>query len=253
MCRFKSCLIMKDEVILAPMYNESHSSMLEALNIEDTTTAASKLFVRVELLPPNGNKSADVSEWTYNVDQDILPDWYEKDKEKYEQMVRDKVRTWMEKNFTEICGKMCVKFQEDENGAYYMLADPLFNARFGDTNNYATSNVREELLNHEWTKELMNTYGDKLVPVHLDLLSLDGFDDYGVCDGDKIAIPTFDLYRKNRKKIPTCDDWHWLATPDSTPSSYGADGVRGVRSDGDVGFRWCGYVRAVRPFFILHS
>ena len=102
-------------------------------------------------------------------------------------------------------------------------------------------------------KELKELFGDKLVPITTDLLSLDGLDDYGKVGGDILAIPTIDLYRKFRKRITKTDKWYWLATPDSTPSGCGSGYVLGVGAGGDV--YYCGYgdVGGVRPFFIVQS
>ena len=66
-------------MVLTPEGNESHSDLLESLGIEDTHLNASKTFVRAELIPKNDDKMTDVKEWIYKVDQDIVPDWYEKD------------------------------------------------------------------------------------------------------------------------------------------------------------------------------
>lgn len=51
MCEFKSGIIFKNRVELAPLENESHSSLLEKLDIEDNEFNASKKFVRAELIP----------------------------------------------------------------------------------------------------------------------------------------------------------------------------------------------------------
>ena len=48
MCEFKSGIIFKNRVELAPLENESHSSLLEKLDIEDNEFNASKKFVRAE-------------------------------------------------------------------------------------------------------------------------------------------------------------------------------------------------------------
>lgn len=91
------------------------------------------------------------------------------------------------------------------------------------------------------------------MPITLDLLSLDGLDDYGIVEGDILAIPTLDLYRECRKSIPKSDNW-WLATPDSTPSGTGASYVRCVRYNGLVYYDVCGWRnKGVRPFFIIKS
>lgn len=74
MCQFKSAICLKDRVFV-PDY-DSHSKMLEELHIEDDFAHASKIFVRVELVPEDGDKTSDVDEWKLNVDQDVLPDWW---------------------------------------------------------------------------------------------------------------------------------------------------------------------------------
>ena len=92
----------------------------------------------------------------------------------------------------------------------------------------------------------------------MDLLSLDGLDDYGECL-DKVSILTADEYKKYRKAIDKAtdgpiDEWWWLCTPDSTPSGDGSRYVRFVYSSGALGLSAANnYVIAVRPFFILDS
>jgi hypothetical protein len=75
MCKLKSGIILKDRVFV-PEY-DSHSDMLKELGIEDDYLGASKKFVRVELSPKDGDVFTDIDTWEYNVDQDILPDWYD--------------------------------------------------------------------------------------------------------------------------------------------------------------------------------
>ena len=58
MCQFKSALVLKDKIFL-PDY-DSHDKMLQELEIEDNFTNASKVFVRVELSPTDGNIFSDV-------------------------------------------------------------------------------------------------------------------------------------------------------------------------------------------------
>ena len=235
------------------MYNDSHSALLRTLNIEDNHLNASKMFVRAELLPNNKDKSTDISEWKFKVDQDIVPDWYEEDKERYEEEFRNEVREWMKDRFQVICGQLCVKIKEDEKGTYYKTVNKLFSLEFGKDNNYATSYVREKLGNCDFANALRKEYGDRLVPINLDLLSLDGLDDYGNVEGDILSLMNIDLHRECRKNIPNSDEWEWLATPDSTPSGCSSGCVRYVDSDGNVRYCWYDDVRAVRPFFILKA
>lgn len=253
MCKFKSGIITKSGVTLAPIYNDSHSKLLESMGIEDNSMNAMKVFVRAELIPPNNDKTVNIKKWEYVVDQDIVPDWYEEDSKRYENEMRDAVADWMEKHFVTICGKSCVKIKEDDNGTYYMLSDTLFESTFGKDNNYSTSDVRKKIQESDFAKKLQKKYKDKLVPITTNLLSMDGFDDYGIISGDILALRTFDLNRECRKNIPNNDNWEWLATPNSTPSGCGSGFVQCVGSCGDVGYCWYCDCPAVRPFFILKS
>lgn len=47
MCRFKSGIIFKGRVVLAPDGNESHSDLLEKLGVEDNEMGAMTRFVRL--------------------------------------------------------------------------------------------------------------------------------------------------------------------------------------------------------------
>lgn len=252
MCEFKSAIILRNKVVLAPDGNESHSDLLDKLGIDDNRMNAMKTFVRAELTPKNGDKSSDVDTWIYKVDQDIVPDWYEKDPGRYEGELRKIVKEYM-KRFKQICGFMWEPIKTDEKGTYYLLFDNFMPSTFGKSNNYAESYVRSRLNKSGLVNKLKETFGDRLVPIETGLLSLDGLDDYGTVNGDILAIPTLDLYRECRKDITSLGLSWWLATPDSTSSGCGSGFVRCVRSGGRVDCNWCDFDLAVRPFFILKS
>ncbi len=124
---------------------------------------------------------------------------------------------------------------------------------FGPDNNWKMSNLREKL-NNEYLKELEKDFGkDRIIEHSVDLLSLDGLDDYGTST-DKVSLLTVDQYRKYRKVLgKNLDTWWWLATPDSTPSGEGASCVQCVHSDGYVSCNDCVFGEGVRPFFIVQS
>lgn len=255
MCNFKSGIILKNKVVLAPEGNESHSDLLESLGIEDNHMGASKTFVRAELIPKNDDKMTDVKEWRYKVDQDIVPDWYEKDPERYEKEFRETVEEYMaewKKQFKFICGYYWTSVQDGDH-TYYFMNGILKKSEFGRTNNYADSYIRNELINSELAAELKKEFDDKLVPISLDLTSMDGFKDYGTVEGDILAIPNIQLVMKFGENIPLIGDLYWLATPNQTPKRKDARYVRCVRSSGIAGCSDCGYGRGVRPFFILKS
>ena len=75
MCKLKSAIILKDRIFM-PDY-DSHSKMLEELGITDDYINASKVFVRAELAPADGDVFSDIDSWEFSVDQDITPEWFD--------------------------------------------------------------------------------------------------------------------------------------------------------------------------------
>ena len=152
-----------------------------------------------------------------------------------------------------IAGITWSKFAEDKDGNVYLLADKcICKKEFGENNNWKESPIREELNSDLYEKIVSEIGKDAILPTTVDLFSHDGLRDYGTCV-DNVSLLTYDLYRNNRENIKDCREMFWLATPDSTPSGYGSGNVRCVRSAGCVDCVWCGYVRGVRPFFILKA
>ena len=94
MCRFKSGIILKTRCVVAQGADDSHTTLLEELNIKDTRENAMRKFVRVELVPPNGEWWTDPYTWEINVDQDIVPEWFEIDRDKYLDDFRKTVKEW---------------------------------------------------------------------------------------------------------------------------------------------------------------
>lgn len=254
MCEFKSGIIFKNRVELAPLENESHSSLLEKLDIEDNEFNASKKFVRAELIPPERYViTSDISKWTYKVDQDIVPEWYSNDPERYEEEFRESVKDFMNKHFKEEFGCYWTNIQMDGK-IYHFMYGILKQMTFGMNNNYAESSVREYLEECKLAKDIKEKYGNSIVPFENNLLSMDGFDDYGVIKDDVLSIPTFDLFRKCGEKLPLINYAYWLSTPNQTPSRKDSSYVQIVCSRGRVGCDGCNwYVYGVRPFFITES
>lgn len=123
---------------------------------------------------------------------------------------------------------------------------------FGKNNNWKNSK-RREWLNNEYYDKLSQKFGaENIIPHKVDLLSMDGYNDYGISE-DMISDMTFDSYRKYHKHIGDCGISYYLATPDSTPSGYGVSNVRYVRGGGGVGCCGCDWDGGVRPFFKLKS
>ena len=90
MCKLKSAIILKDRIFM-PDY-DSHSKMLDELGITDDYFNASKVFVRAELSPADGNIFSDVDGWEFHVDQDITPEWF--DEKDCAERMRKAVKEW---------------------------------------------------------------------------------------------------------------------------------------------------------------
>ena len=111
MCQLKSGIILKDRIYIG--MGDSHTDMLKELGIEDSRGNAETLFVRAELIPPNGDVFADVETWCFNVDQDLLPDWFVEPYEK-ERMVKA-IKGWADKYI--LIGR---KNEEISGGTYFL-------------------------------------------------------------------------------------------------------------------------------------
>lgn len=125
-----------------------------------------------------------------------------------------------------------------------------------DSNNFHTSSLYKYLNDKHYREEVVPGFGDDNVVAHdVNLLSLDGLDDYGSCYV-KVGLLTIDDYRKYRKNClkENMDSWWWLSTPDSTPSGYGGGCVRCVGVGSGVSCNDCGdWFEGVRPDFALKS
>lgn len=137
--------------------------------------------------------------------------------------------------------------------AVVLKNDSLKSMEFGSNNNYNGCNI-DKYLCGEYLPELERKFGKNNIVEHeVDLLSLDGEDDYSKITR-KVSILTLDEYRHNKKAIKNyINEWFWLCTPNSTPSGYGSYCVRCVDSDGFVDYSWYGNCRAVHPRFVLSS
>ena len=254
MCRFKSGIILKNKIELAPHDNESHSDLLDSLGIDDTSFNASKVFVRAELIPPHGYIVVPIEKWNYNVDQDITPDWYDEDPIRYENEFRTAVDTWIKENlnFKKEFGKAWTVF-EDNGLEYHVLYGSLFSSKFGKTNDYKESFIRKKLDESELKAQIEDTYKERIVPISINLTSMDGFKEYGEVS-DTLGIFDIPFLMKYGENIPLIDNTVWMATSNQTEKRGNSRFVQVVCSDGGVGCRDCRWDDyGVRPFFILKS
>ena len=117
MCRFRSGILLKDRAVIARKNNDSHQDMLEELNISDTYENAARVFVRAELIPEKNEWWTDPDGWKLVIDQDIVPDWFEEDREGHISRFRAAVKEWWS-------GHVLVgKKMDTLRTGYYMLKD----------------------------------------------------------------------------------------------------------------------------------
>ena len=109
MCKLKSAIILKDRIFM-PDY-DSHSKMLEELGITDDYFNASKVFVRAELVPENGDVFSDIDAWKLEVDQDITPEWF--DEKDCTERMRKAVKEWAKTHI--FIGQNGLKISHGEN------------------------------------------------------------------------------------------------------------------------------------------
>lgn len=252
MCRFLSGVIMKNRVVLAPIYNQSHSDLLKQLNIEDNYTNASRIFVRAELIPKNDNRTTPVDEWKFIIDQDVTPDWFDIDRGRYEEEMRDAAKEWIKEHIIVAAGYAWEKVNY-RGETRYIMSGIYKKMHFGKNNNYAESDVLKDLDKSKLLADLKHEFGDKLKPIVTDLTSLDGFKTYGKVTDRYLSIPTQDMIMECGSQI-SCTDAYWLATPNQTTDRGDSSYVRIVGRDGYCNYNDCDcYDRGVRPFFILES
>lgn len=252
MCRFLSGVIMKNRVVLAPIYNQSHSDLLKQLNIEDNYTNASRIFVRAELIPKNDNRTTPVDEWKFIIDQDVTPDWFDIDRGRYEEEMRDAAKEWIKEHIIVAAGYAWEKVNY-RGETRYIMSGIYKKMHFGKNNNYAESDVLKDLDKSKLLADLKHEFGDKLKPIVTDLTSLDGFKTYGKVTDRYLSIPTQDMIMECGSQI-SCTDAYWLATPNQTTDRGDSSYVQFVCRDGYCSCDDCDWRDyGVRPFFILES
>lgn len=255
MSEFKSGIILQTRNVLSPKGIESYSSLLRSLNIPDDYEHSTKMFVRAKLVPPNGSIVANIWEWEFIVDQEVVPAWFLNEKEKYEKSFRQDVEKWIRKNlgFVSICGYAWTPIIDGEF-TYYMMYGHMEQTNFGPSNDYRTSNIRKYLRESDLHKKLRKQFGENLCHLELDLTALDGCKDYGITKEDVLAIPTIGFLMEYGDRIPLVYTPYWLSTPHQTPIRGESSYIAVVDPGGDVNLCGCIWDHCgVRPYFKLRS
>jgi phage gp45-like len=92
MCEAASLVITTDKVFWS-LKSDAHEEIIREFGLKDEVANRITL-VRVEITPPNGDWAAPLCQWQYKVDQDLLPEWYEKDPDKQESRARAALKYW---------------------------------------------------------------------------------------------------------------------------------------------------------------
>lgn len=122
-------------------------------------------------------------------------------------------------------------------------------SRFGDSNNYANSTLRNVVEN--WLEDL-DIDTDLVMEREIDLTTLDGYKGYGKLKV-KAAPLTMDEARKYAELIPDPDDWSWLATGWGAPEHFGSQLALYVGSYGSWNGSSCSRSSGIRPALMLSS
>lgn len=150
--------------------------------------------------------------------------------------------------------KNCVVLEHMDDGTLCMVLDEDFNSGFGETNNFAESELRKKL-NREYLDKWVKCGAVKedFVLMEVDLTANDGLKDYGYCVC-YLAPRTCDQHRKYRLLIPNPKKGReWTVTAYSTKSNGYSATVYLVPYDGilcnsiNVNFN-----HTVRPLFKLN-
>lgn len=217
MSLFKAGIITEDgKVTLTPIGSkvQTHTALLHKMGIYDSDRNERRAYVKATLIPP-GNRITDVSEWEYCVNQRDVPNWYWDAPLRYERLFREAVRHYVEETYTIMCGHAWQKIKREGDKTYFLYAGTLGEMAFSHfkENNYALSDVREFLLESRLLHDMEREYGDRLLPISLNLTSIYGGTDYGKLEGDKLSLLTYDLFKELQDKIDSTNRKWWIATP----------------------------------------
>ena len=148
-----------------------------------------------------------------------------------------------------------IVLKHDDGKTHLLMRDFLDVMKFGKSNDYKESYVKEKL--DAFATELAEAVGEDNIYTHVvDLTADDGLKCYGSIMA-RVSLLTCSLYREYVEIIDkfSVSDWWWLATAFSTPKHGYSETVKCVSPSGvvyDYNFSNvnCG---GVRPFCILNS
>ena len=109
-----------------------------------------------------------------------------------------------------------IKFGEENGRVIAVAMNRIFDSKFGDNNNLTESRILSKLENEFLPKIITEIGENNLLEFETDLITLDGLKPYENMMS-KVSLPTLDFYRHNVEIFDKymCDEWWWLATPES--------------------------------------
>ena len=150
--------------------------------------------------------------------------------------------------------KNCMVLEHMDDGTLCMVLDEVFESEFGESNNFAESELRKKL-NVEYLDEWVKDGADRasFVLMQVDLTTNDGLKDYSSCECF-LAPRTCDQHRKYRYLIPNPKgNWEWTATAYSTKANGYSLTAYQVTVAGGLSINYSvNVVYGVRPLFKLN-
>lgn len=147
-----------------------------------------------------------------------------------------------------------IKSDEKLGTTELLLKDSLGDMKFGDTNDFRTSDIKKRL--DKFADEIGDIIGEENLLEHIvDLTADDGLKCYGTIKS-KMSLFTANMVRENVEILDEfkIEEWWWTCTPYSTPKHENSSWVKCVSPRGDVNYgRRCSRCCGVRPFCIVKS
>jgi hypothetical protein len=80
MCNMASFVLTRDRVFWS-RHTDSHTEIVSEFKLSEDRTGVHPNLLMVEITPPNEDYRLPLRQWTYRTDQDILPEWYDAERE----------------------------------------------------------------------------------------------------------------------------------------------------------------------------
>lgn len=148
-----------------------------------------------------------------------------------------------------------IRFADTPAGTPVILKDIAFRSRFGDNNDFRSSDILKRL-QEELLPKIVEAVGEEnVLEFETDLTTLDGLKNYGTMRS-RISLPTLDFYRANGEFFDKYnpEKYWWLTTAESAKPHSSPIWILCVSPSGridyvDGDFDFIG----VRPFLIFKS